>query len=128
MAVILAPQHACLQGENIMSDLTDSHPNRLHVKVILRVKPQYCEEFERELMAIRNKCVADKECLEFHVERRSDDLTIYLLIETWSGQDYFEKVQLNRDYYPPYFAKIDHMMASPREFHYWTRVATYTAA
>lgn len=111
-----------------MSDLTHSPPNPLHVKVILRVKPQYCEEFERELMAIRNECVADKECLEFHVERRSDDLTIYLLIETWSDRDYFEKVQLNRDYYPPYFAKIDHMMAAPRELHYWTRVASYTAA
>jgi hypothetical protein len=57
---------------------------------------------------IRNKCVAEKERLEFHVERRSDDLTIYLLIETWSDQDYFETVQLNRDYYPPYFVKISH--------------------
>jgi quinol monooxygenase YgiN len=57
-----------------MSDSTNSHPNQLHVKVTLRVKPQYCEQFEHELMAIRDKCIAEKECLEFNVERRSDDL------------------------------------------------------
>jgi len=36
-----------------------------------------------------------------------------------------ELVQLNRDYYPAYFAKIDPMMTAPREVHYWTRLATY---
>jgi quinol monooxygenase YgiN len=97
----------------------------LHVKVVLRVKPEYREAFERELMAVREKCIAEKECLVFNVERRSDDPTAYLLVETWSDSDYFEKVQLNRDYYPAYFAKIDRMMAAPREIHYWTRLATY---
>jgi quinol monooxygenase YgiN len=97
----------------------------LHVKVVLRVKPEYREAFERELMAVREKCIAEKECLVFDVERRSDDPTAYLLVETSSDSDYFEKVQLNRDYYPAYFAKIDRMMAAPREIHYWTRLATY---
>jgi quinol monooxygenase YgiN len=97
----------------------------LHVKVVLRVKPEYREAFERELMAVREKCIAEKECLVFDVERRFDDPTVYLLVETWSDPDYFENVQLNRDYYPAYFAKIDRMMAAPREIHYWTRLATY---
>jgi quinol monooxygenase YgiN len=100
----------------------------LHVKVVLRVKPKYQEPFELELMAIREKCIAEKECLVFDVERRSDDPTVYLLVETWSDPDYFEKTQLYRDYYPPYFAKIEHLMAAPREVHYWTRVATYRKA
>jgi quinol monooxygenase YgiN len=99
----------------------------LHVKVQLKIKPECREAFERELMAIREKCIREKECLAFDVERRSDDPNIYLLIETWSDRDFFEKIQLNRDYYPPYFAKIDRMMAAPREIHYWTRVATYAA-
>ena len=55
--------------------------------------------------------------LVFDVERRSDDSAVYLLVESWSDPDYFEKVQLNRDYYPPYFAKIDQMMAAPRELY-----------
>jgi quinol monooxygenase YgiN len=93
---------------------------------VLKVKAEYLDAFERELMAIREKCIAEKECLTFDVERRSDEPTVYLLVETWSNPDYFENVQLNRDYYPPYFAKIDHMMAAPRELHYWTRVAAYT--
>ena len=97
----------------------------LHVKVVLRVKPEYREAFERELTAVREKCISEKECLVFDVERRSDDPTAYLLVETWSDSDYFEKVQLNRDYYPAYFAKIDPMMTAPREVHYWTRLATY---
>jgi quinol monooxygenase YgiN len=97
----------------------------LHVKVMLRVKPECGAAFERELMAIRERCMAEKECLAFDVEQRSDDPTVYLLVETWSDPDYFEKVQLNRDYYPAYFAKIDPMMAAPREIHYWTRLATY---
>jgi quinol monooxygenase YgiN len=100
----------------------------LHVKVVLRVKPECRDAFERELMAIHEKCIAEKECLVFDVERRSDDPTVYLLVETWIDRDYFEKVQLNREYYPAYFAKIDQMMAAPREFHYWTRVATHRGA
>jgi quinol monooxygenase YgiN len=103
--------------------LVARHP--LHVKVVLRVKPEHREAFERELMAVREKCIAEKECLMFDVERCSDDQTIYLLVETWSDPDYFEKTQLNRDYYPPYFANIGPMLAAPREVHYWTRVATY---
>jgi quinol monooxygenase YgiN len=98
--------------------------DQLHVKV-LKVKPEFREAFERELMAIREKCIAEKECLVFDVERRSDDPTVYLLVETWSDRDCFEKTQLNRDYYPPYFAKIEQMMAAPRDMHYWTRVTTY---
>jgi quinol monooxygenase YgiN len=97
----------------------------LHVKVVLRVKPEYQEAFERELMAVREKCIAEKECLVFDVERRSDDPTVYLLVETWSDSDYFEQVQLNRNYYPAYFAKIERMMAAPRELHYLTRLAAY---
>ena len=97
----------------------------LHVKVVFRIKPEYREAFEHELMAVREKCIAEKECLGFDVERRSDDPAVYLLVETWSDLDYFEKVQLNRDYYPAYFAKIDPMMTAPREVHYWTRLATY---
>jgi hypothetical protein len=53
----------------------------LHVKVVLRVKPEYQEAFERELMAVREKCIAENECLVFDVERRSDDPTVYLLVE-----------------------------------------------
>jgi quinol monooxygenase YgiN len=97
----------------------------LHVRVVLKVKPEHLKAFERELMAMREKCIAEKECLAFDVERRFDDPTVYLLVETWSDLDYFEKVQLNRVYYSPYFAKIDHMMAAPREIHYWTRLGTY---
>ena len=97
----------------------------LHVKVVLRVKLECREAFERELMAVREKCIAEKECLLFDVERRTDDPTVYLLAEIWSDTVYYEKVQLNRDYYPAYFAKIDPMMAAPREVHYWTRLATY---
>jgi quinol monooxygenase YgiN len=63
--------------------------------------------------------------LLFDVERRTDDPTVYLLVETWSDPVHYEKVQLNRDYYPAYLAKIDPMMAAPREMHYWTRLATY---
>jgi quinol monooxygenase YgiN len=97
----------------------------LHVKVVLRIKPECREAFERELMAVREKCIAEKECLLFDVERRTDDPTVYLLVETWSDPVHYEKVQLNRDYYPAYFAKIDPMMAAPREPHYWTPLATY---
>jgi quinol monooxygenase YgiN len=97
----------------------------LHVKVVFRVKPEHREAFEREVMSVREKCIAEKECLVFDVERRSDDPTVYLLVESWSDLEYFEKVQLQRDYYPAYFAKIAHMMAAPRETHYWTRVAAY---
>jgi quinol monooxygenase YgiN len=97
----------------------------LHLKVVVRVKPEYREAFERELMAVREKCIAEKECLVFDVERRTDGPTVYLLVETWTDPDYFENVQLNRDYYPAYFAKIDGMMAAPREIYYWTRLATY---
>ena len=28
----------------------------LHLKVVVRVKPEYREAFERELMAVREKC------------------------------------------------------------------------
>ena len=35
----------------------------LHVKVVLKVKPEYRDAFERELMAVREKCIAEKECL-----------------------------------------------------------------
>jgi hypothetical protein len=56
-------------------------------------------------MAIREKCIREKECLAFHVERRSNDPNIYLLVETWSDRDFFEKIQLNREYYPPLFYK-----------------------
>jgi quinol monooxygenase YgiN len=101
--------------------------NPLHVKVQLRIKPECREAFERELMAIREKCINEKECLAFDVEQRSDDANVYLLIEIWSDRDFFEKVQLNREYYPPYFAKIDRMMAAPREINYWNRLATYAA-
>jgi quinol monooxygenase YgiN len=97
----------------------------LHVKVVLRVKPEFREAFERELMAVRERCIAEKECLLFDVERRTDDPTVYLLVETWSDSVHYEEVQLNREYYPAYFAKIDTMMAAPREVYYWTRLATY---
>lgn len=97
----------------------------LHVKVVLKVKPEFREEFENELMSVREMCIAEEECLVFDVERRSDDPTVYLLIESWSDLDYFEKVQLNRDYYPRYFAKIGPMLAAPREVHYWTRLAAF---
>ena len=55
-------------------------------------------------MSVREMCIAEKECLVFDVERRSDDPTVYLLVEA-GAIDYFEGVQLNRDYYPPYFTK-----------------------
>jgi len=42
-----------------------------------------------------------------------------------SDSDYFEQVQRKRNYYPAYFAKIERMMAPPRELHYWARLATY---
>ena len=88
----------------------------LHVKVVLKIKPEFREAFEYELMSVREM---------FDVERRSDDPTVYLLVESWSDLDYFEGVQLNRDYYPPYFAKIEPMLAAPREVHYWTRLAAF---
>jgi quinol monooxygenase YgiN len=97
----------------------------LHVKVVLKIKPEFREAFEYELMSVREMCIAEKECLVFDVERRSDDPTVYLLVESWSDLDYFEGVQLNRDYYPPYFAKIEPMLAAPREVHYWTRLAAF---
>ena len=97
----------------------------LHVKVVLKIKPEFREAFENELMSVREMCIAEKECLVFDVERRSDDPTVYLLVESWSDLDYFEGVQLNRDYYPPYFAKIESMLAAPREVHYWTRLAAF---
>ena len=52
------------------------------MKVVLRIKPECREAFERELMAVREKCIAEKECLLFDVERRTDDPTVYLLVET----------------------------------------------
>ena len=100
----------------------------LHVKVLLKVKPECREVFEQELMAIRERCIAEEECLVFDVEQCSDDPNIFLLVETWSDREYFEKVQMSRDYYPPYFAKINPMMAAPREIHHWTRLATYRRA
>ena len=42
-----------------------------------------------------------------------------------TDSDYFEQVQRKRDCYPAYFAKIERMMAPPRELHYWARLATY---
>src|SRR5262245_13544334 len=98
----------------------------LHVKGVLRIKSEYQEEFERELMAIREKCMAEPERAVFAVERRSDDLTAYLSVETSSEPSYFETVPLKRDYYPPYFAKIDGTMAAAREIHYWARLAAYS--
>jgi quinol monooxygenase YgiN len=97
----------------------------LHVKVLLKIKPEHVECFKRELMAIREKCISEKECNRFDVEVRSDDPNTFLLIETWSNRNHFEKVQMSRDYYPAYFAKIDPMMAEPREIQYWTPIATY---
>lgn len=44
--------------------------NELHVKVLLKVKPEYRECFKRELMAIREKCIGEAECLQFDVEER----------------------------------------------------------
>ncbi len=76
-------------------------------------------------MLVRELCIAERDCLAFDVERRSDDPTVYLLVESWSDLDYFEKVQLKRDYYGPYFAKIEPMLAAPREVHYWTRLAAF---
>ena len=97
----------------------------LHVKVVIRVKPEFRADFERELMAVREKCIAENECVVFDIEQRMDDPSVYLLIETWSDSEFFEKVHLNRDYFPPYLARTAHMMAGPRERHYWTRLATY---
>ena len=84
----------------------------LHVKVILKVKPEFQKAFENELMSVRKMCIAEENCLAFDVERRSDDPSVYLLVETWSDLDYFEKVQLNRDCYPPNFARIESMLAA----------------
>jgi quinol monooxygenase YgiN len=97
----------------------------LHVKVVLKVKPECRRAFEKELLSVREMCIAKKECLAFDVEKRLDDPTAYLLVESWSDLEYFEKVQLNRDYYPPYFAKIESMLAASREVHYWARVAAF---
>ena len=49
-------------------------------------------------MAVCEKCIAEKECLLFDVERRTDDPTVYLLVETWSDSVHHEEVQLNREY------------------------------
>jgi quinol monooxygenase YgiN len=102
--------------------------NKLHVKVLLKIKPECREAFERELMAIRKKCIGEAECLRFDVEVRLDDPNTFLLTETWSDRAYFENVQMKREYYPSYFTKIDPMMAVPREIHYWTPVAMYGRA
>ena len=32
-------------------------------------------------MAVREKCIAEKECLVFDVERRTDGPTVYLLVK-----------------------------------------------
>ena len=100
----------------------------VYVKVLLTVKPECREAFERELMAIRQKCIAEIDCLMFDVERRSDDPNIFLLTEAWADRENFEKIQMKREYYPPYFAKIDPMMAAPRQLQYWNRVASYRKA
>lgn len=102
--------------------------NELHVKVFLKVKPEYRENFKRELMAIREKCIGEAECLRFDVEERLDDPNTFLLTETWSDREHFENVQMKREYYPLYFAKIDPMMAGPREIQYWSPIATYCRA
>ena len=75
-------------------------------------------------MAVREKCIAEKEYLLFDVQRRTDSDGVPLG-RTWSDPVHYEKGTVNRDYYPAYFAKIDPMMAAPREMHYWTRLATY---
>jgi quinol monooxygenase YgiN len=102
--------------------------NALHVKVKLKIKPECREDFESKLMAIREKCIAENECLAFDVEVQSDDPNTFLLIETWSDREHFENIQMKRDYYPPYFAKLNLMMAAPREITYWNPLATYRKA
>ena len=42
-------------------------------------------------MAVREKCIAEKECLLFDVERRTDDPTVYLLVETWSDPVHYKR-------------------------------------
>ena len=39
----------------------------LHVKVVLKIKPEFREAFEYELMSVREMCIAEKECLVFDV-------------------------------------------------------------
>jgi len=97
----------------------------LTVKVILKVKHEYLEAFIVELTSVREKCLTEKDCLLFDIDQRLEDPGVVMLTEVWSSREYFENVQLKRDYFPPYFAAVAPMMAAPIDRTYWTSVATY---
>ncbi len=95
------------------------------VTVTLRVKPGTQDVFRKELAGIRELCVAEPECLDFIVLNHADDPTLFLITETWVSREHFESVQMHKEYYRPYFSRVEPMWASPPELACWSVLSVY---
>jgi len=79
--------------------------------VKLSIKPECVTDFIRELLTLRARIVEEPDCLRFEVLQDADQPGQILLYELWTSREYFEREQLKRGYYVPYFDRVIPMWA-----------------
>lgn len=89
------------------------------VVVTLKIKPEYVEEFKRRFIAVREVIIAERECMRLDLCQSSEDPGRFMIFEVWPSREYFEKVQLAKPYYAPYFEATQHMWNAPRIVEYY---------
>lgn len=67
--------------------------------------------------AMRHEATFVNAVLHAHPE----DSTRFMLYETWSDADDVEQVQLHRSYRQPFWSRLPHILASPREVQTWSK-------
>lgn len=98
------------------------------VFVSFQIKPGMEEAFKKEVTAMTEQVIHEPECLNINLYQAMDDLTKFMLYETWLDRDYFVNVQLQKPYYEPYLEKTMPMWLEPRGFAYWEMLSEQLGA
>lgn len=104
-----------------MSAILSSGNIALHVTIY--IDPKNVEPFMIALRSVRSCLIEEPECLLFDVFCSDSRPGIIRLVEVWAGdREWFENIQLKKEYYGPFMTITKPMWLQPMEAEHFSRV------
>jgi quinol monooxygenase YgiN len=95
----------------------------LSLHVHITVAPENAELFLSHLKPCYDVVSAEPECIFFEVFQNPAAPGDFKFVETWNASpEWFQTVQLTKDYYKPYLAATEPLWIKPRTFEIWERM------
>ncbi|KAH6673858.1 hypothetical protein B0J14DRAFT_541611 [Halenospora varia] len=101
----------------------------LSLHVTITIAPENEEKFLAAFRTVWELVAAEPECIFFEIYKSATELGVFSWVEGWTkDQKWLMEVQLQKEYYKPYFAITEPMFIKPREFKIYEKLPGWAKA